>query len=106
MCLPRMLWPWVAALLMFEGIAPVMGGELSPYNPPSQRQSVVRPSSADSGLSAERRQYYADFKREMGSATPEKRKALKAEFIKKRNGSVNLDEKTHYQRLVDILSGY
>lgn len=106
MCLPRLLWPWVAALLMFEGIAPAMAGELSPYNPPSQRQSVVRPSAADSGLSAERRQYYADFKREMASATPDKRKALKAEFIRKRDGSVNLDEKAHYQRLVDILSGY
>lgn len=105
-CLPRRLWPWLAALLMVEVVTPVLGGELSPYNPPSQRQSAVRPSSADAGLSAERRQYYADFKREMGSATPEKRKALKAEFIKKRDGSVNLDEKAHYQRLVDILSGY
>lgn len=83
-----------------------MAGELSPYNPPSQRQSVARPAVVDSGLSAERRQYYADFKREMSSATPDKKKSLRAEFIKQRDASVSQDEKAHYQRLVDILSAY
>jgi hypothetical protein len=95
----------VAALILIGGIVPAEGGELSPYNPPSQRQSVARPASVDASLSAERRQYYADFKREMSTASPEKRKVLKTEFTKKRDASSSLDEKAHYQRLVDILSG-
>lgn len=103
---PRLLRPWLAALILWVGIGPVMAGELSPYNPPSQRQSVARPAVVDSGLSAERRQYYADFKREMSSATPDKKKSLRAEFIKQRDASVSQDEKAHYQRLVDILSAY
>lgn len=93
----------LVALALAGGLTHAVAGDLSPFAAPAQRAPAVQESAAPT-MSAERRKFYADFKREMGALPRAQRNAMKAEFERKRDAAVTTDEKTHYQRLVIILS--
>lgn len=96
-------WCIAVAVALAGAGGPAAAGDLSPFAAPMQRAPAMQEPVAPA-MSAERRKYYADFRREMGALPPARRNALKAEFERKRDAAASIDEKTHYQRLVVILS--
>jgi len=89
-------------LLLIAFNPSVQGGDISPLKLPSQGQfTTVRPPAA---VTAERQQYYDDFRRDMARASPERRRILSAQFRTRRDASLNPDERNHYERLLQILA--
>ena len=95
---------WLALLPLIAFIPSVQGGDISPLKLPSTGQFTnVRPPAV---VTTERLQYYDDFRRDMARATPERRKILAAGFQKRRDASLNADERNHYERLLQILAEF